>query len=195
MFRNCDSACYCNRNLQLASMELYGLTDLKHVLFSILILVLSASMAINQVSSPSVSQSIISPQSLTILKLHTNATGISACQTNIAMATGTIVKATGTLFGKIRIIVNVTLGENYNSTYTISLTSFYLLVTQKNIVVSNQTNINQNQNPTNQIASVTLFPGIPVIMILSFQPVCVTAGSLARLLYVDGTFNFVFDLP
>lgn len=36
---------------------------------------------------------------------------------------------------------------------------------------------------------------LDAIFILSFKPVCVTIGSLARLIYVDGNFSFVFNLP
>lgn len=131
---------------------------------------------------------------LTVTKLHTNATAISACTINSFTANGSPVTITGTLFGRIRIILNVT-WSNSNMSYLLVFANFYLLVTQKNMVIANVTNINQNQNPTNLVQSVILFPKLPVILILSFQPVCVTAGSLARLIYIDGSFNFVFDLP
>jgi hypothetical protein len=137
---------------------------------------------------------VTTSNTLVMTKLKTNATAISACTLNIARPDGTITKANGTLFGKIRIVLNVT-WYNSNQTYTVQMANFFQLVTQKNIVVANTTNTNQNQNPTNLITQVTLFPNIPVILILSFKPVCVAPGNLARLIYIDGNYNFVFDLP
>lgn len=131
---------------------------------------------------------------LTMTKLLTNVTAIASCTVNIASASGAITPTPGTLYGNIRIVLNLTL-TNTNTTYAIQLSNFYVIVTQKNMVVANVTNVNLNQNPTNIIRNILLFPDIPVILILSFKPTCVTTGQLARLLYLDGLFNFQYNLP
>ena len=131
---------------------------------------------------------------LTMTKMLTNVTAISTCLIGVSNAAGIIIPTLGTLYGNIKIILNLTLTDT-NSTYGIQLSNFYAIVTQKNMVISNSTNINQNQNPTNLIKNVLLFPNIPVILILSFKPTCVTPSNIARLVYLDGTFSFTFNLP
>ena len=145
-------------------------------------------------SIPVTSQQSSPIGTLTMTKILTNVTAISTCLVNVSNPSGVITQTSGTLYGNIRIIINVTL-TNSNSTYGIQLSSFFLIVTQNNMVVSNTTNINQNQNPTNIIKNVLLFPNIPVILILSFRPTCVTSSNIAKLLYLDGIFNFQYTLP
>jgi len=165
-------------------------------IFSVIILIAMAVMIIvpTQIHATNNGPLPYTGGTLSIIKLKTNATGISACTVNTATASGAIVKTTGTLFGNIRIVFNITWTKS-NATYDVSLGNFFLLITQDNVVVSNSTNINQDQNPTNTITDVTMFPNISVTLILSFKPVCVTTGSLARMIYIDGNFNFVFNLP
>ena len=162
---------------------------------TILIILLLSSIVTPHFLFPTKEASVNPPSiTLSMFKLKTNATGISACTLNISQLNGTITKVTGTLFGKIRIIVNVTL-INSNNTYVIALNSFTLTVTQKNIVIGNSTDTSQFQNPTNTITNITIFPNVPVILVLSFRPACVIPNSVARLNYLDSVFNFVFDLP
>src|SRR5689334_17614817 len=90
-------------------------------------------------------QSPNSAGTLTILKLKTNATGLTSCTVSTSSVAGIISKTTGTLFGNIRIVFNMTWTKS-NGTYDVNLGSFFLVVTQANMVVSNSTNINQDQN-------------------------------------------------
>jgi hypothetical protein len=80
-------------------------------------------------------------------------------------------------------------------TYPIALNAFTLAVTQPNQVISNSTNTNQEELPTNQVQGFNLYPNLPVILILSFAPVCVTSGSVSRLVYFDNQFSASFNLP
>jgi len=164
--------------------------------FSVALLIILALAVIvpTQIHGTNTGSQPVSNGTLSIVKLKTNATGLSACILNVSTPTGAIVKTVGTLFGNIRIIFNMT-WTNSNQTYGVALGSFNLLVTQKNIVVSNSTNFSQDEFPTNTVTNVVMFPNIPVILILSFGPVCVTPGALARIIYLDGNFNFVFNLP
>jgi hypothetical protein len=164
--------------------------NMKLFLIGILIAVLVVSASAVPVTQTGTSQT----GTLTMTKIVTSAVGDGACTMNVALPNGTITTKTGQLFTGIKITLNVTWTQS-NSTYTVVLSNFYLVITQNNIVISNSTNVNQNQNPTNKISSVTLFPAIPVILIVSFKPVCLTAGSISRLIYIDGTFNFVYSLP
>ena len=50
-------------------------------------------------------------------------------------------------------------------------------------------------NPNNLIKGFNLFPNIPVNLILGFQPTCLPSVGVARLVYLDNTYNFTFGLP
>ena len=164
---------------------------------TVLVLLLISALITPEIVFPSqeVSQNnTVFAGTLSMAKLRTDAIGLLPCTLNVYQLNGTITKAIGTQFGGIRITLNVTV-VNSNNTYTIALASFSLTVTQRNVIVANSTDASQFQAPTNTIASLTLFPNIPVVLVLSFKPVCVIPGSIARLNYLDGTYNFVFDLP
>jgi hypothetical protein len=82
-----------------------------------------------------------------------------------------------------------------NITQSITLNSFTLTVTQPNQIISNSTSTAQKEYPSNLVGGFDLYPNIPIIVILSFAPVCVTGNSVSRVNYYDGQNSFIFNLP
>lgn len=130
---------------------------------------------------------------LVVSKIVTQATGIASCSLPTILPNGSARNITGTLFGNIKIDLNLTWTLSY--AYTVPLSAFSLIVTQRNILIGNMTNLSQTQTPTNTIGSFNLYPNIPVVAVISFSPTCVTPGSIAQLLYNDGTYSYTFNLP
>lgn len=132
---------------------------------------------------------------LSIIKLHTNATAIGPCTINIGQVNGGTIQQSATLFGGIRVVLNMTLSQT-NATMDIRLSAFSLTVTQNNLIITNSTSGAQHELPTNIISDLVLNPGIPVILVLSFAPVCYnTSLSIAKLNYFDNINSFQFNLP
>lgn len=77
---------------------------------------------------------------------------------------------------------------------TISLSSFWLVVTMRNLVVGNSTAASY-KNPDNTLQSVNLFPNIPTILALSFTKTCITSLNTVELFYADGVYNYTWALP
>src|SRR2546427_5431928 len=99
----------------------------------------------------------------------------------------------GNCFFPVRILMNAS-WTGTSTIYYLSLQSFWIVTFVSNTVISNSTNTSY-QNPNNLIGQVTLFPNLPVEVALTFSPVCLSQVTQARLLYLDGTFNYTFTLP
>ena len=123
---------------------------------------------------------------------------VSQTQTNGTMLTMTKLVTQATNLGNgcffpIIVKINITLTQS-SATYEIQLSFFWLVITTKNNIVANQTNVSY-QNPNNLIQNVILFPNVPITLILSFSKTCISAINNVQLIYLDGTYNFAFALP
>ena len=99
----------------------------------------------------------------------------------------------GGCYFPIQISMNLTWTDP-SKLYRIQTNNFWLLITTPNIVVTNSS-ASSYTNPNNLVKQFNLFPNIPVNLILGFQPTCLPSVGVARLVYLDNTYNFTFNLP
>jgi len=100
----------------------------------------------------------------------------------------------GGCYFPIQISMNLTWTGDPARLYRIQTNNFWLLITTPNIVVTNSS-ASSYTNPNNLVKGFNLFPNIPVNLILGFQPTCLPSVGVARLVYLDNTYNFTFNLP
>ena len=100
----------------------------------------------------------------------------------------------GGCYFPIQISMNISWTGEPARLYRIQTNNFWLLITTPNIVVTNSS-ASSYTNPNNLVKQFNLFPNIPVNLILGFQPTCLPSVGVARLVYLDNTYNFTFNLP